>query len=315
MASDKASTPIPTLWYLLTKLRSASIQPAYHRLGIPQIMMLIAIFLLPFLGGDLRLSGFGASGIQFDYTDLLAIPLLLYLGISGHHRNRFLKMPYLHLWIAYGIILSISYIHAHIGEERFLTPLHVTYQLYRYCWKPLLLYPLIFILFPDKYHVKVVLFVLILMADISAAIAVKEGYGGLKSTGPFSTKNQLGGFLIIPLSLTLAMSLNSYSLNERIFYGLSFLVLLRALLFTRSKGAVGAFFISLACLGLVMSFSSKTRKRLPLLILGIFGGLVTLLLLILLFNKGVSLKAYTALLALTEHHNITWRLKNAGPTF
>jgi O-antigen ligase len=261
-------------------------------------------------------------GVQCDITDAILLPLLLVLLLNSSHRKTFSRMPYLRLWLVYGIILSFAYINGRllIGDDSVLDPVRLVYQLYRYTWKALLFYPLVFVLFQDKRKMKVFLCVLVCAIDILALIAIRQGYeGNVEVTGSLNTKNVLGGVLIIPVFVTLAMSLNSESKKDRLFYGLSFLLICRALLFTQSRGAALAFVVSVLLLLLIMSQARLSKKNVRLLAMGVLGAAVLIVLFITIFNKGSSLQRYFATVENLEggHEdaNLTWRMRERWPYF
>jgi O-antigen ligase len=261
-------------------------------------------------------------GVQCDITDAILLPLLLVLLLNSSHRKTFSRMPYLRLWVVYGIIVSFAYINGRllIGDDSVLDPVRLVYQLYRYTWKGLLFYPLVFVLFQDKRKLKVFLCVLVCAIDILAAIAIRQGYAGAgEVTGSLNTKNMLGGVLIIPSFLTLAMSLTSESKKDRLFYALSFLLICRALLFTQSRGAAAAFVVSVLLLLLIMGQGRRSKKKVRLLAMGLLGGVALIVLFITIFNKGSSLQRYfytvENLEAGHEDANLTWRMRERWPYF
>jgi len=137
----------------------------------------------------------------------------------------------------------------------------------------------------------------------------------LAVTGPFGHKNEFAGFLLIPVSLALALGCYPASSKERIFYGLCFLLVVRALLFSQSRGAIAGWFVSLLCFGVVSAYTKEGRKRLPLLFLGALFSVTTILAAVVFFNKGASLSHYHDLIAPTKADNMTWRVQERWPNF
>jgi O-antigen ligase len=115
------------------------------------------------------------------------------------------------------------------------------YQLYRYCWKPIIYYPLTAFLVTDRKGFMAVMFVAVAVADVFAVQATIDGYMGVRATGPFGYgSNALGSALALPLLIAVSR-FSETTQRERWFYGISCLVIFRGLIFTGSRGAlVGA---------------------------------------------------------------------------
>ncbi|HET9063594.1 MAG TPA: hypothetical protein VFO62_09930, partial [Candidatus Binatia bacterium] len=82
------------------------------------------------------------AGLYVNPSDLMFLVLVGGCVTSpGFARSvRLRSAPYFRVWLLLGVVLSISYI---MTRQQLLSdPLRAIYQVYRYCWKPILYYPL-----------------------------------------------------------------------------------------------------------------------------------------------------------------------------
>lgn len=197
----------------------------------PLTVLLAGAMLQPF-SNDLDV-----GGVLVDYLDIVLAVLVGVLMLRKRHEAR-ARIPYLRLWIAIGLWTSFAYVCSPINEEYLTDPIRLAYQLYRYCWKPILYYPLTAFLVTDRKGFMSVLFVAVAVADIFAVQATIDGYMGLRASGPFGHgSNALGSALALPLLIAIAR-FSETTQRERWFYGLSSLLILRGLTFTGSRGAM-----------------------------------------------------------------------------
>jgi O-antigen ligase len=217
---------------------------------------------------------FGASLTQFgwanweiarvrvDVTDLIVLGMIaaLALGRDRPSLARLRAIPLLHLWVAYGLLRSIAYLAAPISSANIDGLIGGAYQLYRYCWKPLLYYPLAVLLLTSSRRRDLAIFAIVLGADIAALEGIRQGYSGIDASSFFSTKNQFGGFMVVP-TLMCIFRVVLPGAAGRIFYFVSLPLLVRSLVFTSSRGAFVAVAFGVACLFAGLYFDRTARRR------------------------------------------------------
>jgi len=180
---------------------------------------------------------YNISGVEIDGTDFFLIATLLLAAIatlsfssdlrgnaSPSHSQppRFLEHPLIGLWLVYGLILSAAYVNAHSGQGLLTDPVRIVYQLYRYCWKEILLFPLVVILFRRADRLGAIGQVLIISSVINALVGIFQiRSGALLTTGLFQTmsKNGSAASLVRPLFFSLSMALGSST--KKHLYGLA----------------------------------------------------------------------------------------------
>jgi hypothetical protein len=236
------------------------------------LLMDLALLILP-----PELVEWNFIGVNLDPTDLLFFAMAAAF-MMGRQRSELhaARIPYLGLWVAYGVLRSLAYVHAPISSQYLTDPVRAVYQLYRYCWKPLLYYPLGFLLLRQQARRETALYILVLAAGVAAVRGIEQGYGGANATAFFANKNAFGSFLIIPALLALTRTLSPMRFR-RGFYALTALVFLRGLVFASSRGAFVA-----VCLGAVwlcggLAIHRPSRKALArFVVCGMLLGMVVL---------------------------------------
>ena len=219
-------------------------------LRAPPYVLLLADLAFVFVPGFWIL-----AGTYVDKTDMvfLGIAVALATHRGSRRRLRVQEIPYFGLWLAFGLISCVAYLYAPINQMNLTDPMRIAYQLYRYCWRPILYYPLTMLLLTDRKKLQAAMVTIVLVADVCALQGAWQGFGGDDATGPFADKNGLGGFLIMPLILSLSQFLYPQSKRAKQFFGASVLVLLRGLVSASSRGAfvataggIGFFLVVLA---------------------------------------------------------------------
>jgi O-antigen ligase len=236
------------------------------------VPILLWAFVLPFFSGSLwvalRISpltvllagpmlqpfsdNWDVGGVLVDPLDVVLVTLV---GVLMLRKRRYARarIPYFRLWLALGLWTSFAYVCSPINEAYLTDPVRLLYQLYRYCWKPILYYPLTAFLVTDRKGFMRVMFVAVAVADVFAIQATIDGYTGLRATGPFGHgSNALGSALALPLLIAVAR-FSETTQRERWFYGLSCLLILRGLIFTGSRGAM----IGAICGGALLFFGLR----------------------------------------------------------
>lgn len=237
-------------------------------LGVVFILCLPLWWLIPFDILQIHYFGVWALGfLRITPNDLMVI--LIFLGILVRGRTsarRLLSLPWLWPWLALAVLFSISYVVAPINQRTLTGPERYAYQLFVYCWRPLLYYPICLLLLRSPKRAYAVAYFTVAAALIAAVEAIQQGYAGVSSApGPFRTGNQLGGVLIIPFVLCFAGALLPRT-RWQLFFSLAGLgILLRAFLFCGSRGGQMAAFAGCAFFGAVMLTRSLGRRRIKTL--------------------------------------------------
>lgn len=212
-----------------------------------------------------RLQGhWSIAGVRLDPTDLVLLLTLPLVVLRGRRVGpvRWYKVPYLIFWIALGVFFSLSYLKAPMNEQYLTGPVRIAYQLYRYCWKEILFYPLVILLLSDRKKLEIGLLMAIIGADLCSLQATIQGYTlDRQALGPFESPNRLGNELVIPAILCLGAMIQPYKGAKRLFFVGSFLLILRALLFSGSRGAIAAAFGGCCVLVVTLLTKRVSRKR------------------------------------------------------
>jgi len=268
--------------------------------------------------------------LNLDGTDFFFIPILLLaaiatLGSSTDLRGNaspshsqppsFFEHPLIGLWFVYGLLLSAAYVNSVYGLGYLTDPVRIVYQLYRYCWKEILLFPLILILFRRADRLSAIGQALIISSVINALAGIFQARSSLYATGLFQlmSKNGFADSMIVPLFFSLSMALGSGKKKQ--LYQASFLVLLLALLYARSRGALLGFLVGFTLYGIIHTLRYQDKRYLKLLF-----GLCVLLCAILLVRpefgqrSGMIVK-YGELMDPGEADTFQWRMQKRWPFF
>ena len=227
-------------------------------LAAPLVWLVMLDLLLSFVPGQWLL-----GGVRVDPADLVIAGVALALLVRGRWRRDRLpwRLPGFGLWLALGALLCAAYLTAPENQEHLTSPVRAAYQLYRYCWKPILYYPVAALLLSEPRRAWWALAALVVGGDVCAAIAVPQGYQGLRAAGPFTSPNTLGAVLVVPMLIAAAGLLCGEGRWRRLACGASLLLLGRALLFCGSRGASLAFCIGAAMLCWLASRQPRIRRR------------------------------------------------------
>ncbi len=282
-------------------------------LAYPLYSLLVFDFVLVFQQGSWNL-----AGINLNLTDLAYLGIALGLLLRG----RFVRgndgphqIPYLGWWFTLAAILSLAYLVAPQNQQYFTDPVRIAYQLYRYAFKPILIYPLTFLLLNDRKKFQVVVLALVVAADLCSISAIRQGYSGLRAGGPFGGGNALGGVLVVPFLFAVMGLLFPASRRHLLFFGFSVPFILRALLFAGSRGAYTAILTGLAFALVSLSAMPEGRRKLlnwaPVLPLV----LVFFLALLPTLADRPTLKRFSTLSDPGEVSTLQWRLEQRWPHF
>jgi hypothetical protein len=255
--------------------------------------------------------GFGRLAEQSDLANLFLAGLGIQLLIEALRW----RLPYLWLWLALGVLLTAAYVMAPINAPYFEGPASVTYQVYRYCWRPLLYYPLGVLLLRDRRQLESAFLVIVLCGATCSLMAFSQGFSGAEATGPFPTKNGLGGALIMPFLFGIAALFHIESAWPWRLHLLSVLIIARGLLFAGSRGAFVAVLGGLVFLMGWMLLRQRSRSR-ALRFLAV-GSLLAVFTAALLpdFLQRPNIQHLLTTSRGTQDDNMRWRMQERWPHF
>ncbi len=283
----------------------AAIAPLYY-------LILFDLTLVPILGYWVL------GGIRVDPSDLIivcfAMALLTRTSFSPIEVAR--KLPYFLPWLALGIFMSLSYVYSPENKQNLTDPVRITYQIYRYCWKPLLFYPICLLLLRDLRQARHAWTAILIGGDICAAIAVKQGYAGLSEPpGPFQTGNELAAVLVIPFVVAVSGLIFPTSRFLWLLSTASALLIARAILFSASRGGMVSVMVGAGVLGCFALFTAAGRARiLKLIPVGVVAVLTLLAVRPDILDRPTVRHAST-LFEGTRTANIQWRMTERWPHF
>jgi O-antigen ligase len=184
-------------------------------------------------------------GVYFDVSDVLFLPLLaLFAPLAVKKRDEtptvWQELPGRRLWCAYGLFIAIAY--ARWSYEAGFLGAGALYQFYRYCWKPMLLYPITFYMVARPGGIQWLIAAAIVTADVNAVAAIQQGRAGVDVRGMLSLfdKNMLASSFLVPLFLSLGEGLHASPWLWRQLARVSVLLLGAALWYAVSRGAMVA---------------------------------------------------------------------------
>lgn len=220
-------------------------------------LLLLDVLLVPFQGQT------QIGGVLLDPSDVIFAALTF--GILVRKRLTFREIrkqvPFFGVWITLGLLMSVAYLTADKYQQH-LTAIHrIIYQVYRFGWKPILLYPLSALLLNDIKGTRHALTAVVLAGNICALMALPQGLRGMKAAGPFGSGNSLGAALVVPFVICFGSIILETSRRSRWFYGLSLLLLGRVLLWTGSRGATAGAVVGTCAVVAVLLAGSRGRSR------------------------------------------------------
>jgi O-Antigen ligase len=282
-------------------------------LAAPFQALLMFDLVLAFLPGNWLI-----GGVRVDPGDLAIGGLLLAAVLRGRFAagdRSLLRTAGTWLWLALGVALCVAYLQAPDNQAILTGPLRIGYQLYRYCWKPILYFPLAALLLGDVGRTWLVLDAVLVGGDVCAAMALPQGLHGLRAQGPFDSPNTLGAVLIVPLLIAVAGLISEQGRTRKLLYLASLLLLGRVMLYCGSRGALMA-----ACLGtavlLWQSLRHGTgRRRLRHLAPWAFAAAAVTIAVHPSVLNGPNVQRFLTLAHPMEEETFRWRMTQRWPHF
>lgn len=200
---------------------------------LPPHILLVSEFLLVFF------PEWSVGGVRLDFTDVTLGLVLLSLLLRGIPRpySSGRRIPYMKSWFALTLLMSASYITADINQRSLTSLPRIVYQVYRYCLKELLYFPLGAKLFSELKTARAAARAIILAGMLISIFATMRGYAGYSTFGPFVSGNGLGASLLAPLIFSYVGLVMPSSRRDEVLSIITILLIGRALLFTGSRGA------------------------------------------------------------------------------
>jgi O-antigen ligase len=255
-----------------------------------------------------------ATGKTLADIDIVHVVFVAAGSVLGVEALRW-RIPYLPIWLGILACFAMAYITADVNAQFFEGPTSIAYQVYRYCWRILLYYPLVTLLIRDRRQMEALLLAVIAAGTACAVMAFGQGWAGDEARGPFITKNVLGGALCLPFILSLGAALGEERPARRYAYALSALLMARGLLFAGSRGAFVAVFVGSALLFLGLRRVPGVRRRaLKLAVVGIFLTATAFALQPGLLERPNIQHLFTTARG-TQDENMRWRIEQRWPHF
>jgi hypothetical protein len=255
---------------------------------------------------------FNGSDIVFAMLILLAV-----VGRWPEGGTRLRDVPGIRVWILIGLLSSWAYVAAPMNAIHLTDPARVAYQLYRYCWKPILFYPLVYIVVgSDPRRARTLLTAMLVMGGYTAATRLNEYFGGAPTTSFIRNKNLFAGLLIAPTIACFAMVLATPAGRRRALLLAGLALLGSGLVVAGSRGALVAAAAAAGLLTLrLVRFAGGRRRLLRLAGWGALGLIVVVVLLAPDISRLPGVKLLMELDQGTQVHNLTWRATERWPYF
>lgn len=255
--------------------------------------------------------------VRFDLTDLAMGFLIVGLIARRVQWRSIAQIPHLHLWFALGVLISAAYLVSPINQRHLDAPHEVAYQLFRYCWRQILFYPLVMLLLSDPKRIRGTFIWIAISGTLLALQAIPEGYLGtrFRAAGPFESGNALGGALAPALVVCAGLALQPGRGRGRILSLVAAVLVLRALVFTGSRGALVAAAAGLIALAVQLLPLQALRPRL----FQFAGAGVIAALLLLSVNPSIVTEAPSlrrfSMASSSAGSTLEWRMQERWPHF
>ncbi len=288
-------------------------------LGLGLVLALVASFSSLILF-DLTLIGqngyWSLGGVRLGPTDILNFCLLLAVLLRAQRSPVKAKIPYLGPWLVLVVVMCISYALSPENIHNLTNPVRITYQLYRYCVRPMLYFPLVVMLVrtPQKAHWAVT--AVIFGALFPAIEGIRQGFSGISAApGPFASGNDMAGFLIIPLVLAVAGAMVPKSRFHFFFCAASAVILARAMLFSASRGGMAAAMVGCGIFLGFLFLTGRGRRRLMFLTPAIVAAPIALIIVRPDVLQRSSVQHAMTLTEGTQANTMQWRMTQRWPLF
>jgi O-antigen ligase len=257
------------------------------------------------------------AGARIGTADVVFFALFLGLLLRSRRALFAQRMPHLFLWLALGTLLSASYLVAPVNQHQLLQPLSIAYQLYRYCWQPIVPFLLGALLFASAERARQLLLTLTLIGGAFGLVGMLQGFSGGFAGGPYGPGrgNSLGGWLIVSIPCGIGLLAMAGGQARKLLVTATLALMLGAMVYTSSRGAFVGFVVGLGFFSVLLVSRKGGRQRLARLIMlaaGLF--LVASLLRPGLLQRG-HVQNFLELAEGSEVSTFEWRTEKRWPHF
>jgi O-antigen ligase len=298
--------------------------------GIPEPVLYLAVAIIGLivaLAGPLHtllyldLAVIGAADLtvgpaRIDASDIVFGVLVLGLLLRSPRALFATRIPHLHLWLILGGFLTASYLVAPVNQHQLVEPVSIAYQVYRYCWQPILPYLLGVLLLSSEERSRQLLQILTSIGAVLGLHGMLQGFRGLGATSVLHNKNAFHGWLIVAIPCAIALLTMTRGRQRRLLVIVALSLMLGASIYAKSRGAFVAFVVGLVFMSVILFSRGAGRRRLARLILTA----AALFVVAALLKPGLLTRPNVQpLLELTqgadEISTLTWRQEERWPHF
>ena len=262
--------------------------------------------------------GWEIAGVRMDSTDL-SLGMMAYLTLSGRDdtlRHYVGRLPHMWLWAIVLVAITVSYLNVPMNAHRLSDPARATYQVYRYCLRPLLAYPITMLILMHHWdRENRLLKVVVHLSAVAALYTIYHALSGQAAVGFMHHKNMMAGALVAPMIIALGLAQGAESARGRAYAFGSFLTIAVAITVSGSRGGFVAAMVGALVYVLVMAQFAGGRAR--LVRLAAVG--VTALTLAVVgapdLDRLPGVQALSELQQGTEVANLSWRMELRWPHF
>jgi O-antigen ligase len=257
------------------------------------------------------------AGARIDSSDIVFVAVVLGLLLRSPRSLFPQGLPNLSLWLALGTVLSASYLVAPVNQHQLEQPLSIAYQVYRYCWQPILPFLLGALLLASAERARQLMLTLTLLGGAFGLVGMLHGLSGGRAGGPYGMGrgNTLGGWLIVSIACAITLLALAGGQRRKLLVTVALALMLGALVYSNSRGAFVGFVVGLAFFSGMLLSKKGGRHRLARLMLvaaGLF--LVASLLRPGLLQRG-HVQNFMELAEGTEVSTFEWRMEHRWPHF
>ena len=258
------------------------------------------------------------GGLMMNPSDLILFATG-FLFLAGHWPDGGVRMrdvPLLRTWLLLGLLLSISYVLSPFNADRLTDPIRVAYQLYRYCWKPILFYVLTaLIVGRDTERARKLVITVLLLGCYTAFSTLATYIGGGGGAELIEEKNKFAGALIAPATACLALLLAAPAGRARTLLTGGLGILGLGLVAAGSRGAIVASAAAAVVLMLSLARFAGGRRRIVRLMGWAAAAVLVVLVAVPDLGRFAGAQQIAELTQGTEVNTLTWRMQLRWPYF
>ncbi|MEM9408487.1 MAG: O-antigen ligase family protein [Acidobacteriota bacterium] len=278
-------------------------------------VMLIPLALLVYI----KWQHLSLGGIFIDGSDVITGGLATALVLRSEMRSELQKarFPMLLPWLFLVCWSSVAYLQADLNQRYVAgaSPVQLGYQLYRYAWKDLIYFPIALVLLRQARGRRVLTASIIAFGIALAAYAIPEGMNGIRAGAPLGGPNSLSPALIAPILFAFGYLIADQSIKRRWLLIGILLILVRALLFTRSRGGMtGCMAGAVVIFGLLFLKGERRTTAVKWGLAISLGILMVLMVFPSILDRPNVAEALT-IFSPSDQHTFQWRTQERWPYF